>query len=222
MATIKAIQNRLSFDAIQSHFPCRLFAVVSDSIRLPEKDSFYYGFIQEGFCEVKNAKTGFYAKLLEGMYFSFSSEYELEVSGSVVLFERLNYQGFNQFGGPIEESGRQHYIDSCKASLIIQPPHLGDPCLNLLTFPAQIVQSRHTHPSVRVGIIYRGSGFCQLEGENKPLRAGDCFLLDENEKHSFVSSEQGLTVIAFHPDSDWGPTHEIHPMINRTNLSPKN
>jgi hypothetical protein len=25
-----------------------------------------------------------------------------------------------------------------------------------------------------------------------------------------------LRVIAYHPDSDFGPTHEDHPMINRT------
>ena len=25
-----------------------------------------------------------------------------------------------------------------------------------------------------------------------------------------------MIVVAFHPDSDFGPTHEVHPMINRT------
>ena len=25
-----------------------------------------------------------------------------------------------------------------------------------------------------------------------------------------------MAVIAYHPDSDFGPTHEVHPMINRT------
>jgi hypothetical protein len=25
-----------------------------------------------------------------------------------------------------------------------------------------------------------------------------------------------MDVIAFHPDSDWGPTDGIHPMLNRT------
>jgi hypothetical protein len=27
-----------------------------------------------------------------------------------------------------------------------------------------------------------------------------------------------MDVIAFHPDSDWGPTDEKHPMLNRTYL----
>ena len=25
-----------------------------------------------------------------------------------------------------------------------------------------------------------------------------------------------MDVIAYHPDSDWGPTDETHPMVNRT------
>jgi hypothetical protein len=25
-----------------------------------------------------------------------------------------------------------------------------------------------------------------------------------------------MVVVAYHPDSDYGPTHEAHPMINRT------
>ena len=25
-----------------------------------------------------------------------------------------------------------------------------------------------------------------------------------------------MDVIAYHPDSDWGPTHREHPMLNRT------
>jgi hypothetical protein len=25
-----------------------------------------------------------------------------------------------------------------------------------------------------------------------------------------------MDVVPYHPDSDWGPTHEEHPMVNRT------
>jgi hypothetical protein len=33
-----------------------------------------------------------------------------------------------------------------------------------------------------------------------------------------VESKSSLDVIAFHPDSDWGPTDGTHPMLNRTYL----
>jgi hypothetical protein len=46
------------------------------------------------------------------------------------------------------------------------------------------------------------------------------FVIPENAKHSFHTSEQALRVIAYHPDSDFGPTDESHPMVNKTILSP--
>jgi hypothetical protein len=36
--------------------------------------------------------------------------------------------------------------------------------------------------------------------------------------HSFYTRETPLDVIAWHPDSDFGPTDENHPMRNRTIL----
>ena len=35
-------------------------------------------------------------------------------------------------------------------------------------------------------------------------------------QHSFDTKDKSMDVIAFHPDSDFGATDVVHPMINRT------
>ena len=42
------------------------------------------------------------------------------------------------------------------------------------------------------------------------------FVIEPHGLHSFRNVDQSLTVIAFHPDSDFGPRHDDHPMVNRT------
>ncbi len=49
------------------------------------------------------------------------------------------------------------------------------------------------------------------------LRKGGVFMLEEGELHSFATAPgQNMEIVAFHPDSDWGPTDLDHPMLNRT------
>ena len=36
------------------------------------------------------------------------------------------------------------------------------------------------------------------------------------ELHSFCTAASSLDVVVYHPDSDTGPTHHDHPMLNRT------
>jgi quercetin dioxygenase-like cupin family protein len=62
-----------------------------------------------------------------------------------------------------------------------------------------------------------GSGWCKSEeGSRIPLQLGKLFVLPPDTVHGFVSNDEGMTVIAYHPDSDTGPTDVNHPMINRT------
>ena len=42
------------------------------------------------------------------------------------------------------------------------------------------------------------------------------FCLPEGDVHSFKTSTQIMDIIAYHPDSDFGPTDENHPMLNKT------
>lgn len=92
--------------------------------------------------------------------------------------------------------------------------------MNHLHFPPTTKQTRHTHPSARVGIVARGRGTCiAVEGpkvRRVPLEPGVAFLIPEEVEHAFETQDALLDVIAFHPDSDFGPTPVNHPMINRT------
>jgi hypothetical protein len=49
-----------------------------------------------------------------------------------------------------------------------------------------------------------------------PLSSGTLFVIGSGTLHSFHTAESPMVVLAYHPDSDFGPTHENHPMINRT------
>ncbi|MCG8366941.1 MAG: hypothetical protein MJA27_26860 [Pseudanabaenales cyanobacterium] len=42
------------------------------------------------------------------------------------------------------------------------------------------------------------------------------FIIPTDGRHSFFTDDNEMDVIAYHPDSDTGPTHDDHPMINRT------
>lgn len=149
----------------------------------------------------------------------------------VIIMERINEDSPFLLGGPIEEQGRLKYIDGCTDSLLLSPTKKGMSCLNHLHFPSNINQTPHTHPSVRVGIVAKGHGECVTPFGNVPLVPGQLFLiLPENGKfskgldgqiyndgtHCFRTFDEEMDVIAFHPDGDFGPEDEEHPMINRT------
>jgi quercetin dioxygenase-like cupin family protein len=91
--------------------------------------------------------------------------------------------------------------------------------LNHLHFPRRTVQTLHAHPSIRLGIVARGAGIARSLVGEVSLRTGDVFLLPEHEIHAFTTVDSTMDVIAFHPDSDHGPTDADHPMINRTYIA---
>lgn len=120
-------------------------------------------------------------------------------------------------GGPIEREGRLRYIDGCTDSLLIAPWRLGEPCLNHLHFPPGTDQTQHTHPSDRLGVVIRGSGWCVTPVAEYPLEAGMLWRIPAGGLHKFrTPDDSGMDVLAFHPDSDFGPTDRCHPMLNRT------
>ena len=125
--------------------------------------------------------------------------------------------------GWVEKQGRLSYIDGCTDSLLIYPPRQGDPSLNFLNFPAGIDQTKHLHPSVRFGCVIAGNGISDVwvngKVESHKLATGVNFCLEENEQHRFKTVDSSMTVIAWHPDGDWGPTDHNHTMLNRTYIS---
>jgi hypothetical protein len=45
-------------------------------------------------------------------------------------------------------------------------------------------------------------------------------MLEESELHSFATVPgRTMEIVAYHPDSDWGPTDTDHPMLNRTYIN---
>lgn len=152
-----------------------------------------------------------------GMFASVPGPFAVDgVAGAGLVITHAGYDGFFQLGGPIEATGRLRYIDGCTDSLLLAPPVLGDPCLNHLHIPAGTTQTRHLHPSVRVGMVVRGEGICVTPDRELSLRPGLAFMIAAEQLHSFCTGASSLDVVVYHPDSDTGPTHEDHPMLNRT------
>lgn len=160
--------------------------------------------------------------LTAGQYFSFfihDRVPEFACESKLFLVCRLGYKCQNTMGW-VETQGRLSYIDGCTDSLLIYPPRLGDPSLNLLYFPPGIDQTRHLHPSIRVGCVISGQGQSDVWKDGQlqtvPLTTGQNFCLEENEQHRFRTTDSHMRVIAWHPDGDWGPTDHNHSMLNRT------
>lgn len=128
------------------------------------------------------------------------------------------YRGVAQLGPSLERTGRLRYIDGCSDTLLVCPPRLGEPCLNHLHIPAGTRQSSHTHPSVRLGVIARGRGWCVTPHGRHRLEEGMAWHIPAGVVHAFHTEDSALDVLAWHPDSDFGPRDEDHPMINKTVL----
>src|SRR5713226_1998268 len=200
-------------DMRKDQFPTMLSAWSDNYLQMGEGAT-HFGYVYEGYPAL-NCHAGQF-NLSPGLYFSVNNTASIHGNSKGIIVSRLGYQGFFLIGGPVEEKGRLKYIDGCTDSLLIPPVLMGDPCLNLLYFPPAINQTQHTHPSMRVGMVIRGSGCCLTPSETIPLFPGQVFVIPANGLHSFYTETSSMTVIAYHPDSDFGPTHENHPMINRT------
>jgi mannose-6-phosphate isomerase-like protein (cupin superfamily) len=194
-------------------FPAEVSAWDGGSLEFPEGAT-SIGFVLEGEALLDCAAGTF--TLREGLYFSVPGAGRLRGDGCGVVITQYGFDGFFQIGGPIEQSGRLRYIDGCTDSLLIPPVRRGDPCLNLLHIPARTEQTQHTHPSFRAGVIVSGRGRCVTPEGSHALTPGLAFVIPADGLHSFHTQDEALRVIAYHPDSDFGPTDETHPMINRT------
>jgi hypothetical protein len=205
-------------DALTTMYPAQL-EVHQRGKSFSRPASTTYGYVVSGRAHVASA--GLEAACPAGSFFAIPGELELRIEGMAVTIERVGFRGLAQVG-LIEGTGRLTYIDGCSDTILVAPPRLGDPVLNHLHFPAGITQSVHCHPSVRLGVVARGRGVAygpapeggKWEAELAP---GSVFLLHAQALHAFrTEAREALDVIAFHPDSDWGPTDGDHPMLNRT------
>ncbi len=224
-------------------YPISYYSVINGhGIDIHEGRS-YYGFVHSGVLCIRGNKDGHGTLLSEGQFFSrvgdfhFDSHYlgsavVIEVFHGRGIYPQTKFRAMSLYGGPIEAVGRLNYIDQCTDSILVPPVKLGDPCFNHLHFPKNIRQTMHIHPSHRIGIVAKGEGECITPFGILPLTKGMIFVIKESDgtkfaqgldgkdhelgSHCFNTYDQEMDVIAFHPDSDFGPTDIDHPMINRT------
>lgn len=178
-----------------------------------------FGMVTTGQTKLRDAETRVF-DLNAGMFFVLPDG-GVARGGSGLVIAWAGYQGLRQIGGPLEATGRLRYIDGCSDTLLVCPPRLGDPCLNHLHIPPRTDQTPHTHPSMRIGVILRGTGECRTPDGSYPLEPGMGWYIPTGCLHSFFTQNEALDVIAWHPDSDFGPRDDDHPMINRTQIPPR-
>jgi hypothetical protein len=198
---------------------CELLNADRGKLQVAAGDSIY-GYAISGVVQIDNQLVA------ESQYFSWTSQSSkpltVVVEQRAWLIIRRGFRAQNIMGSDIESRGRLVYIDGCSDSLLIYPPRLGDPSLNLLVFPPCIDQTFHIHPSLRMGLVLDGEGTAEQEFQGKitetALTPGTVFYLPTLERHRFRTTNSAMRVLAFHADGDWGPTDHNHTMLNRTYL----
>jgi hypothetical protein len=215
-----ALETGLLTDLSNDAYPTLVHGFHDDTLELPA-DATHFGMLTEGGAILHDRLDRF--RLRTGMFFVAVGRCRLAAPGGRgLVISRLGYAGLRQIGGPLEDLGRLRYIDGCTDTLLVCPPRLGEPCLNHLHIPPHTAQSAHTHPSERIGVILRGRGECRTgDGSVYSLSPGMGWRIPTGALHSFFTEDESLDVIAWHPDSDFGPTDENHPMLNRTFLANK-
>lgn len=209
---IYTIDEYTLLDNIDADFPTKVIIPNKETVHIP-KNMTAYGFVAKNDASlITGEKT---LILYSHMYFCAPGDAIINnLSGFICIKE--NYHGLLTLGGPTEKKGRMKYIDGCSDTLLLAPLMCGEPCLNYLYVPANINQTPHTHPTVRVGYVLEGAGYCKSETGRFNLLPGNIFVLPPEEIHSFHTDSNFLRIAVYHPDSDFGPTNEIHPMINKT------
>ena len=202
--------------------PSLVFGLSGERATFVDEGATHYGFIESGSCCLEWQGLSF--ELEAGMFFSAPGAASLSKGGRGIVVSRLGFTGMLNVGGKTEDRGRLRYIDGCSDTVLIGPWVRGDACLNHLHFPKGISQTRHTHPTLRAGLVIGGKGRCEVPANpdgsgdviSIPLVQGMRFCIPPEGQHSFFTEDDTMEVIAFHPDSDTGPWHDDHPMVNRT------
>ena len=147
----------------------------------------------------------------------FSEDRTEVVTGDFFVVVKYGFHGQSVFGEVQNGHGRLSYINGCSDNLLVYPPRMGDPSLNYLHFPSGTTQDFHNHPSDRVGVVINGFGTAETRSDRVRLETGNMFLIEAKEIHKFITHTE-MEIVVYHPDGDWGPTDEVHTMLNRTHI----
>jgi hypothetical protein len=154
--------------------------------------------------------------LKQGGYVELHNKCTIRSRGSALLIQTRYYQGIFRGGFELPCQGVFEFIDGCTDTLLLSPLIKGLPCLNFLYIPPNTIQTKHTHPSIRVGLVISGYGHCVVEEGTFELKPQQFFVVQANQIHQFLTMDNELRIFVFHPDSDFGPSNAEHPMINRS------
>jgi len=218
------VQALLSATGVLSrppHFPVTVACHRPRGRTVLEGDATHFGYVLEGGNAELHLADGRRFPLYERSYFCVPGAATLEGDARIEVVTRHRFLGLLAIGGRVEPWGRLEYIDGCTDTCIVQPPRFGDPCFNALYFPPRTEQTLHVHPSLRAGVVVAGEGVCKTPTGDHALWPGRIFFLPPETWHAFHTGpgdegKAALTVVAFHPDSDFGPSDTDHPMLNRT------
>jgi hypothetical protein len=236
---IESKANGVMFDASSDEYPysIKAWGHLSEKTTLSFQDSrtTIYGYVFSGettLIRKRHNSKPLKSSIIEGMFFCCPGKLKIEGGSGFVVSVKMRTAkrncGIFMVAGPLEAdaagelTGMLPYIDGCSDTVLIHPQVRGEPCLNHLHFPPHINQTQHTHPSGRAGMVIHGEGHCVVvdpvtkEITKTPLKAGMVFVIPTDSPHAFETGTQTLDVVAFHPDSDYGPIATDHPMVNRT------
>lgn len=207
---------QIRVDYLDAAYPS--FGSLVSNYITPPPQSTLYGYVHRGDVKMRDGR-----EIRQGEYFCLPYEDQVDWGlqtkthqSRVFVACRLGFLGQRQIGSRLEKQGRLSYIDGCSSTMLVYPPRLGDPSFHHLHFPPSVNQSWHTHPAARIGLIVRGSGKASVRGAEHALKPGMMFGLDPMEPHRFRTEHQSMDLVVFHPEGDWGPQDENHPMLNRT------
>ena len=142
-------------------------------------------------------------------------------NGYAVIISLPGFRSTEQVIGQVKpgDLGNLVYMDGATNTNIVNPGRSGDPCVNYVNFPAGMTQTRHVHPSHRVGLVLKGHCTTETEnGHNVDLQAGDAFYMPRNTWHNFICDDEDMIAFVMHPDSEDGPTDGHNPLKTRTYL----
>lgn len=183
------------------------------NLTLP-RNATHFGFSTQGQLIVEAPHTN--VKLNDGGFFRVQGEATVS-GGRGFALSVPGARGFTQISGPFSDVPWVDYLPGGKQNCLIWPAAVSYPTLNTLKMEPRQSQENHAHDSIRINVIISGSGYCVVEGTIHEIETGDVVIIPANESHLFQTRLQGLSFIAFHPDSDTSVFSEYrNPMILKT------
>ena len=81
--------------------------------------------------------------------------------------------------------------------------------MKLIIFPYFADGIPISHPPAPGGLVASGEGYC-LDGEGRQLQLqpGMVWVIPKGVQHSFHTRCKELNVVAYHPETNWGPMDE--------------